>query len=146
MSDFVFQTEWRVAADPDAVYAALADFEAYPSWWPQVTSARWLEDGLGEMRCRAKLPYELVFRTRRVTDDAVQRVLRAELEGDLTGTSCWQVHADRTGTVAVFDQAVDVRRRLMRLAVTVGRPALRRNQEAMMRGGEQGLRRLLEPR
>jgi uncharacterized protein YndB with AHSA1/START domain len=144
MSDFVLQTEWRVAADPDAVFAALVDFEAYPTWWPEVTSTRWLDDGLGEMRCRAKLSYELVFRVRRVTEDASERVLRAELEGDLIGTSAWQVRADGDASVAVFDQAVDVRKRLMRVAATLGRSALRRNLEAMMRGGEQGLRRLLE--
>ena len=129
MSDFEFHSEWQVAADPDAVYEALADVEAYPSWWPQVTSARWLDDGFGEMRCRAKLPYDLVFRARWVVEDPGNRVLKAELEGDLIGTSQWQIERDGAGTVAVFDQAVDVRKRLMRLAATVGRPALRFNQD-----------------
>jgi hypothetical protein len=144
MSDFVFHSEWRVAADPDAVYTALANVEAYPSWWPQVKSARWLDDGFGEMRCRAKLPRDLVFRARWVVEDPDNRELKAELEGDLIGSSQWQIEPDGAGTVAVFDQAVDVRRRLLRLAATVGRPALRFNQEAMMRGGEKGLRGLLE--
>ncbi|HZZ95401.1 MAG TPA: SRPBCC family protein [Jatrophihabitantaceae bacterium] len=144
MTDFEFHSEWRVAADPDAVYQALVDVAAYPSWWPQVTSARWLDDGFGEMRCRAKLPYDLTFRARWVVEDPDNRVLKAELEGDLIGSSQWQIEADGAGTHAVFDQAVDVRKRLMRLAVTVGRPALRFNQESMMRGGERGLRGLLE--
>ena len=78
-----------------------------------------------------------------MVEDPSARLLKAELEGDLIGSSQWRISPDGSGTVAVFDQAVDVRKRLMRLAVTVGRPALRFNQESMMRGGEKGLRRLL---
>ena len=51
--------------------------------------------------------------------------------------------ADGDGSVAVFDEEVDVRTRLMRLASVVGKPALRVNQQAMMRGGERGLQRHL---
>jgi ribosome-associated toxin RatA of RatAB toxin-antitoxin module len=143
VSDFEFHNEWRIAADPDAVYAALADVVAYPSWWPQVKSAKWLSDGFGELRCRATLPYDLKFRARWVVEDPERRELKAELQGDLIGTSSWTVRPDREVTVAVFDEAVNVRNRLMRLAAAVGKPALRRNQDAMMRGGEKGLQALL---
>jgi uncharacterized protein YndB with AHSA1/START domain len=144
VTDFEFHNEWHIAADPDAVYAALADVEAYPSWWPQVTSARWVADGVGEMKCRATLPYDITFRARWVVEDPAGRELRAEIEGDLIGNSSWSVRPDGNGTVAVFDQAVDIRNRLMRMAAMVGKRALRRNQDAMMRGGENGLKSLLE--
>jgi uncharacterized protein YndB with AHSA1/START domain len=143
MSDFAFHNEWRVGASPDEVYRALADIEAYPSWWPQVRAARWLPDGRGELRCRGRLPFELTFRARWVTEDEAGHVLEAELDGDLRGTSRWTVRADGDGALAVFDQAVDVRKGLLRLAAIAGRPALRRNHEAMMAGGEKGLRALL---
>jgi uncharacterized protein YndB with AHSA1/START domain len=143
VSEYVFRTEWRLRAAPDAVYAALADVAAYPQWWPQVVGARWLDDASGEIRCRSLLPYDLVFVARREVEDPDARVLLAELTGDLTGRSQWTVHEDGAGTLAVFDEEVDVRKRLVRLIGRLGRPALRFNHDAMMRAGEKGLRRFL---
>jgi len=37
------------------------DVASYPIWWPQVPSARQLDDTSGELRCRSMLPYDLVF-------------------------------------------------------------------------------------
>ena len=37
------------------------------------------------------LPYDLVFVARWVVEDPVARVLEAELEGDLTGSSQWRI-------------------------------------------------------
>lgn len=144
MSEYTFRSEWHVAADPDAVYAALVDVAAYPQWWPQVVGARWLDEGSGEVRCRSLLPYELVFVVHREVEDPVGRVLRARVDGDLSGTSQWTVRANDWGTVAVFEEEVDVHKRLMRAAGILARPALRFNHDRMMRSGEKGLRRLLE--
>lgn len=143
MPDYRFRSEWHLAAGPDEVYQALVDVEGYPTWWPQVVAARWLDDSSGEVRCRSLLPYELVFVARRVVEDPVKRILRAHLDGDLTGTSEWTVRANGSGTVAVFDEDVDVRKRLARLAGRVARPALTFNHDRMMRSGEKGLRRHL---
>ena len=94
---YVFHTTWRFDHDADAVFAALADVAAYPSWWPQVRAARQLDDGVGELRCRSLLPYDLTFVMHREVEDAGHRVLVARLEGDLTGTSRWTVTADGAG-------------------------------------------------
>jgi carbon monoxide dehydrogenase subunit G len=145
MSEYKFRSEWHVAAEPDAVYQALSDVAAYPTWWPQVVGAQWLDDTSGEIRCRSMLPYELVFVAHRVIEDPVKRVLRANLDGDLTGTSQWTISANGSGTVAVFDEDVDVRNRLARLAGRLVRPALKYNHDRMMQSGEKGLQRLLEP-
>jgi hypothetical protein len=141
-----FRSQWRIAADPDEVYAALVDVAEYPSWWPEVQAARLLDDGAGELRCRSLLPYDLVFIARREIEDAEQRILRAALEGDLSGTSQWTISADRDGAVAVFDEDVVVRKTLIKLVGPMARPALRFNHDRMMRGGERGLRRHLSRR
>ena len=140
---YVFRTVWRFDADADAVYAALADVAAYPSWWPQVRATRQLEDGVGELRCRSLLPYDLTFVMHRDVEDAEARVLAARLEGDLNGTSRWTVSPDGTGCTAVFDEDVEVGKRALRAAGRLARPVLRFNHDLMMRSGEKGLRRRL---
>jgi hypothetical protein len=140
---YVFHTTWRFDRDPDAVYAALADVASYPSWWPQVRAARELGDGVGELRCRSLLPYDLTFAMHREVEDAERHVLEARLEGDLVGTSRWTVTADGTGCQAVFDEDVEVGKGALRAVGRLARPALRFNHDLMMRAGEKGLRRML---
>lgn len=142
-AEYVFRSEWRIDADPDDVYTALQDVESYPTWWPQVVAARWLDGDSGEVRCRSLLPYELAFVVHRDIEDPLTRVLRARMDGDLAGFSQWTVSARDDGSVAVFDEEVDVRKRLVRAAGRFARPALRFNHDVMMRSGERGLRRKL---
>lgn len=142
-AEYVFRSEWRVDASPDAVYATLQDVAGYPSWWPQVVAASWLDDDSGEVRCRSVLPYELVFVVHRELEDPKTRVLRARMDGDLAGFSQWTVSAHDGGSVAVFDEEVDVHKRLVRAAGRFVRPALRFNHDVMMRSGEKGLRKHL---
>jgi hypothetical protein len=143
---YTFRSQWRIAATPDRVYAALADVATYPSWWPEVHEARLLEDGAGELRCRSLLPYDLVFVARREIEDADRRILRASLSGDLTGTSQWTITGDDGATTAVFDEDVVVGKALIRLVGPLARPALRFNHDRMMRAGERGLREYLSHR
>lgn len=137
---YCFRSTWHLDADPDHVYAALLDVEAYPTWWPQVRAVRQLDDSSGELTCRSLLPYDLTFVVRREVEDPVERVLRAAMTGDLAGTSQWTVQADGAGAVAVFDEDVVVRRTLIKAAGRVARPALSFNHGLMMRSGEKGLR------
>jgi uncharacterized protein YndB with AHSA1/START domain len=143
---YVFRSTWRIDADPDRVYATLADVATYPSWWPQVRAAIKFDDVSGELRCRSMLPYDLVFVIRGEVEDAEHRILRATLDGDLAGTSQWEITSDGTGTVAVFDEDVVVRKALIRAIGPLARPALRYNHDRMMRAGERGLREHLSRR
>jgi Polyketide cyclase / dehydrase and lipid transport len=143
---YLFRSEWRIDAHPDTVYAALADVAGYSSWWPQVRAARQLDDVSGELCCRSLLPYDLVFVARREVQDPTRRILRASLDGDLTGWSQWLITPAGMGSVAVFDEDVVVRKTLIRLAGPMARPALRFNHDRMMRAGERGLRRHLSRR
>jgi hypothetical protein len=142
---YVFRSEWRIDAPADEVYATLADVESYPTWWRQVRAARWLDDRSGELTCRSLLPYDLTFVIERVLEDPLARVLRGNLTGDLVGTSQWTVTPAEMGTVAVFDEDVTVGRRMIRAAGVIARPALTFNHGLMMRSGEAGLRKLLQP-
>lgn len=141
---YVFRSEWRLRAEPEQVYAALADVENYPSWWHQVRRARWLDDRSGELTCRSLLPYDLTFVIERDLEDPGRRILRGRLTGDLAGVSQWTINAADGGSVAVFDEDVTVGRGMLRVAGRVARPALKFNHGLMMRSGEAGLRRLLE--
>jgi hypothetical protein len=126
------------------VYEALADVAAYPDWWHQVRSARWLDDRCGELVCRSLLPYDITVVVERDVEDPVERVLRARLTGDLTGVSQWTVSPHEAGSVAVFDEDVTVGSGMLRAAGLVAGPALKFNHGLMMRSGEAGLRSLLE--
>jgi hypothetical protein len=139
--NYVFRSQWRLAAHPDRVFAVLADVETYPQWWPQVRSTRRVDDTSGEVTCRSLLPYDLVFVLHRDLEDPESRVLRARMTGDLVGTSQWTVTADGEGSLAVFDEDVAVGKSGLRAAGRVLRPALRFNHDLMMRAGERGLRR-----
>jgi hypothetical protein len=146
MSDpqYVFRSEWRIDAGADSVYKTLQDVSNYPTWWPQVVAARWIDDDSGEVRCRSLLPYDLIFVVHREVEDPQARVLRARLDGDLAGVSQWTVtERDDGSSLAVFDEEVDVRKRLVRAAGRLVRPALRFNHDLMMRSGEKGLRKHL---
>ena len=138
---YKFRSEWRVEAAADLVYDVLADVEKYPTWWPQVRAARWLDPRSGELTCRSLLPYDLTFVIEREIEDPVDRILRAALRGDLTGESQWTVTADASGTLAVFDEDVTVSKHMIRAAGRVARPVLRFNHALMMRSGHAGLRR-----
>ena len=142
-AEYVFRSEWRIDAGSDEVYKALQDVGSYPAWWPQVVGARWLDDDSGEVRCRSLLPYELTFVVHREVEDPQARVLGARLDGDLAGVSQWTVTAREGGSLAIFDEEVDVHKRLVRAAGRLVRPALRFNHDLMMRSGEKGLRKHL---
>lgn len=137
---YVFRSIWRIDADPDRVYAALADVPAYPQWWPEVRETEQLSDTAGRVRCRSLLPYDLTMVLTREVEDPAARVLRARLSGDLNGVSTWTVSADGDGSVAVFDEDVSVGKAAVRAAGRLARPVLKFNHDRMMRSGERGLR------
>jgi uncharacterized protein YndB with AHSA1/START domain len=143
MSAYVFRSEWRLPATPATVYGVLSDVESYPRWWPQVRRTRRIDDLSGELTCRSLLPYDVVFRIHREIEDPARLVLRARMEGDLSGTSQWTITANGAGSTAVFDEDVQVGKAMLRAAGRLLRPALRFNHDLMMRSGEKGLRRHL---
>ncbi len=143
MARYRFTGEWRVKASPDAVFAALVDADAYPGWWPGVSTRR-LDEQSGEIRLRSLLPLEVVFvATQEVMDEADGKLV-ARFSGDLAGTGRWQISGADHHTVARYDEEFEVRVALARAVGLLGRPVIRANHERMMRAGERGLRKHLE--
>jgi hypothetical protein len=139
-----FLSLWSLPAPPAAVYAALQRAEDYPRWWPQVRAVERLDDTTGVIRIRSVLPYDLTFTAREVRRDPAAGVLESAVRGDIDGWARWTVSAHGTGSLARYDQEVDVRRPLLRRLALPGRLAFRANHALMMRAGRRGLRAYLE--
>ncbi|MET8581920.1 SRPBCC family protein [Streptomyces collinus] len=138
-----FHSRWSLPAPPAAVYAALERPEDYPHWWPQVRRVTRLDDATGVLTIRSALPYAMTFTARTTRRDPAAGVLAVGLSGDIEGWARWTVTAEGPGTLARYDQEVDVRKPLLRLLAVPGRPVFRVNHRLMMRAGRRGLLRHL---
>ncbi len=140
-----FRHDWVVAASPDDVYAVCADLDAYPTWWREVRSIRRIDDDTGLATIRSVLPYSLHLRMTRDLEDPVERRLRTELAGDLTGWAEFRIEPVGAAKSAVsYRQEVEITAPFLgRLAPALG-PLLRANHSAMMRSCERGMARVLE--
>ncbi|NUK97083.1 polyketide cyclase [Streptomyces lunaelactis] len=138
-SHFRFRTVWDLTARPDAVYAVLERAEDYPLWWPQVREVIAVDEHTSTARFRSFLPYDLLVTARAQRHDPSDGVLEAGMEGDLEGWARWTLKEDGSGTRAVYEQGVEVRKPLMRRLALPCRPVFVANHAAMMRGGRRGL-------
>ncbi|KUJ58785.1 hypothetical protein MBT84_34595 [Streptomyces sp. MBT84] len=134
-----FRTLWSLPVPPAAVYEALERAEEYPTWWRQVRDVTRLDDTTGVVRIRSFLPYDLSFTVREVRRDPSAGVLEAALSGDLHGWARWTVTATPSGSLARYDQVVDVNKPLLSRLAVPGRPVFRANHWLMMRAGRRGL-------
>ncbi|MFF0790118.1 SRPBCC family protein [Streptomyces spiralis] len=139
-----FRSLWTLAAPPAAVFEALERVEDYPRWWRQVREVRRTDDTTGVIRIRSLLPYGLTVTARQVRRDPAAGVLEATMSGDLDGWARWTLTARGSGTLARYDQEVDVRKPLLRRFAVPGRPLLRLNHRLMMRAGRRGLAAYLQ--
>ncbi|MEV5596301.1 SRPBCC family protein [Streptomyces sp. NPDC052496] len=134
-----FRSEWRLAAPPPAVFAALEDAEMYPQWWPQVRRVTRVDDRSGTASFRSLLPYVLTVTATETRRDPGTGVLEIAMRGDLEGFARWTVGAAGRGTRAVFEQEVEVRKPALRRLALPGRPFFVANHTLMMRAGRRGL-------
>ncbi|MFI8852845.1 SRPBCC family protein [Streptomyces sp. 891-h] len=141
---YSFRTAWWVPAPPTRVFAVLERAESYPEWWPQVRRLARTGTESGTLRIRSVLPYELSVAMRLSRRDPAAGVLQIGMSGDLDGWARWTIRATGTGAVALFEQDVEVNKRLLRLLAIPGRPLFIANHKLMMRSGHRGLRALLE--
>ncbi|MGW2519911.1 SRPBCC family protein [Streptomyces sp. NPDC001617] len=131
-------------APPATVYEALERAEDYPRWWPQVREVIRLDDTSGVVRVRSVLPYDLRFTVRETRRAPAAGVLEIAMTGDLEGWARWTITADGGGTLARYDQVVEVHKQLLRRFAALGRPVFRANHRLMMRAGRRGLVGYLE--
>ncbi|MFF9626066.1 SRPBCC family protein [Streptomyces griseosporeus] len=134
-----FLSVWHLPAPPGTVYAVLERAEEYPRWWRQVRSVARLDGGTGVITIRSALPYALTFTAREVRRDPAAGVLEVAMSGDIDGWARWTVTADAGGSLARYEQEVDVNMPLLRRLAVPGRPIFRANHRLMMRSGRRGL-------
>ncbi|MES4890592.1 SRPBCC family protein [Streptomyces sp. NPDC096012] len=138
-----FRSLWSLPAAPPAVFAALERPEDYPHWWPQVRSVSRLDEHTGVITIRSVLPYGITSTMRETRRDRDAGVLEVTLTGDIAGWARWTVTADGPGTLARYDQEVDVHKALLRRLALPGRSVFILNHRLMMRAGRRGLLRHL---
>ncbi|MFF8944066.1 SRPBCC family protein [Streptomyces sp. NPDC014864] len=134
-----FRSLWILSGPPAAVYAELERVEDYPRWWPQVREVARVDGATAVLRIRSLLPYDLTVTVREARRDPRAGVLETAMTGDLDGWARWTVTAHGSGTLARYDQLVDVNKPLLRRLAVPGRPVFRLNHRMMMRAGRRGL-------
>ncbi|MFI1506318.1 SRPBCC family protein [Streptomyces sp. NPDC020597] len=139
-----FRSLWPLDAPPRRVYEVLERAEDYPRWWPQVREVNRIDDTTGVIRIRSLLPYDMTFTAREVRRDPAAGILETALSGDIDGWARWTVTADGSGSLARYDQVVEVNKPLLRRLAVPGRPVFRLNHRLMMRAGRRGLTAYLE--
>ncbi|MFG2266084.1 SRPBCC family protein [Streptomyces sp. NPDC048720] len=139
-----FRTLWPLPAPPAAVFAVLERPEDYPRWWPQVRSVTRLDAATGVLTIRSLLPYDMTLTARETRRDPAAGVLEVALSGDIDGWARWTVTPAGGGTLARYDQVVDVTRPLLRRLAVPGRPLFRANHALMMAAGRRGILRHLQ--
>ncbi|WP_093776024.1 SRPBCC family protein [Streptomyces sp. yr375] len=139
-----FRSLWALPAPPARVYDTLEQAEDYPRWWPQVREVHRIDDTTGVVRIRSLFPYDLTITAREVRRDPAAGVLEIAMTGDLDGWARWTLTAGGPGTLARYDQLVDVNKPLLRRFAVAGRPVFRLNHRLMMRSGRRGLTAYLQ--
>lgn len=146
---FDLVSQWRIEAPVERVWAALTDPDAWPRWWPYVLGVQTLRDGdpdgVGSVRriqWATRLPYRLLIEVEAVESLRPHR-LRARSRGQLDGEGVWLLRAEGDCTDVTYVWRVRVVKRWMRWLAPLLAPVFRWNHGAVMRAGEDGLRRYL---
>ncbi|MEU6195993.1 SRPBCC family protein [Streptomyces sp. NPDC047061] len=139
-----FRSLWPLPVPLTTVYEALRTVDEYPRWWPQVRAVNQLDDTVAVLTIRSFIPYDLTFTAREARRDPEAGVLEISMTGDIEGWARWTITPDGTGTLARYDQVVDVNKPLLRRLAPLGRPFFRLNHRLMMRSGRRGLLRHLQ--
>lgn len=149
MADYVLDTVWRVAAEPEAVWSVLTAVDEWPAWWRGVLAVDRQREGdaSGLGRCyrttwRGRLPYTLTFETE-TTRIERSRLIESRARGHVQGTGTWRLQPDGVGTRLDYRWAVRTAPAWMNALAPLARPVFRWNHDAIMRWGAEGLGRRL---
>lgn len=146
---FDLVSHWRIEAPVDRVWAALADPETWPRWWPYVRSVRLLKgggaDGVGSVRrieWATRLPYDLVVEVEAIELLKHER-LRGRSQGQLRGEGLWVLRSEGGSTDVTYVWRVELAQRWMCWLAPLLAPVFRWNHRGVMRAGGRGLARHL---
>jgi hypothetical protein len=147
MNTYSFRTTWQIPAPIDRVWAVIADYDAWPSWWRAVDRVRRISPGdaarIGEVNefvFRAPLGYRLRFRMK-VTHIAAPHELDGRSSGDLSGIGRWRLTANGDATTVRYQWDVRSTRRWMNLLAPIARPIFTWSHDHVMESGRTGLLR-----
>lgn len=143
LNHYRFHSEWTVPYDYGKTYGVLKDLRTYAEWWPEVKSVIPIDPDRAVVLIMGLLPYSLEFLMEKEVDDPEKGVLRAGLSGDLEGFSSWEIRTSEEGCRLIYDQEVDVTKRLLQVLAPIARPLFKANHSLMMLRGERGLRSYL---
>ena len=155
-SRYRFQTVWWAPAAADQVWAALANYAAWPTWWRGIYNVEVLrsgdESGAGTVLrqwWRSRVPVTLVFDLEMVRIES-RRLLDGRASGDLEGSCRWTLIPVNGGTELRFDVDVRTGRWWMNLPIPFAPRVVRASFETIMGWGREGLAQTLgvpiEPR
>lgn len=152
MADYRFVTHWYIEAPLPQVYDAVFDSLQWPRWWRGAERVEEREpgdaDGIGSVRryvWKSRLPYRLKF------DACTTRIeplvlLEATASGDLEGVGRWFFSQHGATTTVRYEWHVRTTKIWMNLAAPVARFLFRKNHDALMQNGAEGLAELLDAR
>jgi hypothetical protein len=148
---FDLVTDWHFEAPLERVWALVQHVEAWPDWWPAVTSALLLKpgdaQGLGaihHLMWKTALPYAIAFDVEVVRIEPMQ-LIEGRARGQLEGRGLWTFEGDAERTHVRYDWQVALAERWMRATVPLLRGIFAWNHGKVMAGGESGARARLTP-
>lgn len=141
-NEYVFLTEWQIAAPPPLIFEILKNGADYPRWWPDVyLSAKLVPsgqaNGLGdriELHTKGWLPYTLRWTAISESYEEPRRIaIRAE--GDFVGRGVWTLTDAGTATCVRFDWRLRADKPLLRWLSPVLKPLFKWNHHWAMKTG-----------
>jgi uncharacterized protein YndB with AHSA1/START domain len=143
---------WLLQAPRGAVWEAIEDASAWPSWWRGVVSAERVGDGDADgvgrryrVRWRSAVPYAIGFEFE-VLETEAPGYMTGRAVGELEGTGTWRLFEEHGVTAVTYDWRVRTTRAWMNLVAPLARPVFEWNHcWVMARGGEGLAQRLGVP-
>jgi Polyketide cyclase / dehydrase and lipid transport len=146
---FDLVSHWRLQAPVEAVWAALAQPEGWPRWWPGLRAAHTLRPGqpggvgrVCRLEWRTGLVYPLCIDVEALEVLRHER-LRGRASGMLRGEGIWLLRGQGAVTDVTYVWRVDLSQRWMRWLAPLLAPLFRWNHQQLMRAGGAGLARHL---
>jgi hypothetical protein len=152
MSEYSFETVWRVEAPIEAVWANILDSESWPEWWKGVEQALKLkpgdQNGVGAIwryTFKSRLPYKLTFETR-VLKIEPPFIIEGQAFGELDGLGVWTLSEEGPVTLVRYNWDVKTTRLWMNLLSPIARPLFAWNHNYIMNMAAKGLAGRLDTR
>lgn len=125
LDPFRFDRSWVFAVTPEHFWAVVSRTEDFRTWWPWLREFDGVLDEGAEVSCvvRSPLPYSLRFSVH-VGELTPARLIRADVRGDLHGAATLELSPHEGGVEVRLAWQVELRRRLLRGAAAVVRPAM----------------------